>query len=164
MKRRLLVMRHAKADRDAARWQDFDRPLNERGQRDAPRMGKWLASQKITPDKIICSPALRTKQTAELVAVEMNYRGELLLPPKLYEGSVKEYLTQIRLCAHADKTVLIVGHNPTLESLVEQLCGEFVHFPTGAVAELKVSTESWDVLSGDCCELLELWSPKTIDD
>lgn len=162
MKRRLLIMRHSKADRDSARWEDFERPLNERGEQDAPVMGQWLASQDIRPDKVIASPAVRTKQTARLVVKELEFAGEIQTPAALYEGSAREYLTQIRLCSSSNKTVLIVGHNPSLESLVELLTGEFVSLPTSAVANLAVAAKSWDELAPESNELLDVWTPKSI--
>jgi phosphohistidine phosphatase len=163
MKRQLLIMRHAKADRDAAKWADYERPLNDRGNRDAPAMGRWLRNQKAIPDQVLCSPAVRTRQTAELVARELKFDESIVMPESLYEGSASEYMTQIRLCSVTVRTLLVIGHNPSLESLVEKVTGEFVTLPTAAVAQISLTAPTWQDLRPDCGELLELWTPKTID-
>src|SRR5262245_40048543 len=114
MKKQLFIMRHSKADRDEDRWEDFDRPLTERGRRDAATMVKWIAEQKFQIDHLMTSPAVRTQETARIVAEQIGFAGKLDAPPSLYEGSSKEYLTQIGLCPVTVGSLLLIGHNPAL--------------------------------------------------
>jgi phosphohistidine phosphatase len=162
MQKQLLIMRHAKADRDEKRWQDFDRPLNERGLLDAPVMGRWLEQKQFKFDQIIASPAVRTKDTARLVAEQLNYSNPIQTPQSLYEGSSREYIAQIGLCPASVVTILIVGHNPALEQVVERLTGQWITLKTSAVAYLRYSGSDWSEIKSESLEFVETWSPKTI--
>ena len=162
MTKQLLIMRHAKAERDVKRWEDFDRPLSDRGLRDAPAMGRWLADQRIWPDHVIASPAVRTRETARLVAATWDYQGPMELQQSLYEGSHRAYSAQIGLCSVSVHTILVVGHNPALEQLVEWLSGEWVALKTAAVAHLKYSGLDWSEIQTESLAFVEIWSPKSI--
>jgi phosphohistidine phosphatase len=162
MKKHLLIMRHSKAARDAERWQDFDRPLNDRGRRDAPAMGRWLRDQRVIVDDLMASPAVRTRETAERVAEQLEFKGTISFPESLYEGSSSAYLTQIRLCPVSVGTVLIVGHNPALEQLVETLSGEYLTMKTSAIAVLKFADADWSTAGSNACELVDTWTPESI--
>ncbi len=162
MKKQLLIMRHAKADRDEMRWKDYDRPLNERGLLDAPAMGRWLVQQQFKFDQIIASPAVRTKDTARLVAEQLHYSNPIETPMSLYEGSNREYIAQIGLCPASVGSILIVGHNPALEQLVERLSGEWITLKTSGVAYLRYSGSDWSEIKSESLEFVETWSPKTI--
>ncbi len=164
MKKQLLIMRHAKAERDAKRWEDFDRPLSERGTGDSTAMGNWLHDQKFRLDHLIASPALRTRDTARLVANAMNFKGTIELPQALYEGANRAYSAQVALCPVAVTTLLIVGHNPALEQFVESLTGEWVTLKTAAIAYLKYSGTDWSEMKSESLEFVDLWTPKSIGD
>jgi phosphohistidine phosphatase len=161
-KKHLLIMRHAKAERDPERWEDYDRPLNARGRRDAPAMGRWLQRQSFFVDEIFSSPALRTRETAERVAEQLEFKGTISLPKPLYEGSSKTYLAQIRLCPASARTLLIVGHNPALEELVELLSGEWLTLKTAAIAHLRFAENDWSAASSNSFELIDDWTPGDI--
>lgn len=163
MKKRLLIMRHSKADRDEKRWQDFDRPLNERGRRDAKTMGRWLKQQGLLADYWIASPAVRTHETARLLAHELDFKGRIDLQSSLYEGSSLDYLAQIRLCPASTSTLLIVGHNPALEQLVESLSGESQLLKTSAVACLAFHAPDWSESSPDSFQFVDLWTPDSVE-
>lgn len=122
---KLLIMRHAKSDWHVESTSDFDRPLNERGQRDVPRVAAWLKEKNIIPQRAISSPALRAKQTTEILC------SELMLPKKqihwqqvLYGAGLREFLDIIKNNISRADTLLIVGHNPTLDELVSYLSSE----------------------------------------
>lgn len=140
-------MRHAKAARDEAQWQDFDRPLNERGRADATRMGKWLAQQKLTPDWICASASVRTRETAERVAFALNFQRSIALSRDLYHATAERYLVEIRQMPHDVSCLLVIGHNPGLEQLTQQLSGEFVSLPTAAIAHFSALLASWEDLA-----------------
>jgi phosphohistidine phosphatase len=163
MSKQLLLMRHAKADRDASRWEDFDRPLNPRGLRDAPTMGRWLAKQGCRLDHILSSSSVRTVETAKLVAEPVGYKGSIETEDSLYEGSGSEYLAQIRLSPQSIESLLVVGHNPALEQLVEELSGEWVTLKTSAVAVLRYRDSDWSRIGAKLVQLVDVWSPKTIN-
>ena len=121
-KHNLIIMRHAKSDWSTSASRDFDRPLSRRGDRDAPRMGAWLAGQGLLPDMVISSPALRTKQTVTAVLEKLGLsEQEVIWEPEIYEASLDRLLDVLERYTAAADSVLLVGHNPGLDSLVEYL-------------------------------------------
>ena len=121
-KHNLIVMRHAKSDWSTSASNDFDRPLSRRGDRDAPRMAAWLAQQSLLPDIIISSPALRTKQTVLAVVEKLGIpEQEIIWEASIYEASLDQLLEVLDRYSAAAESVLLVGHNPGLDSLVEYL-------------------------------------------
>jgi len=116
---KLLIMRHAKSDWTDENESDFDRPLATRGIKAAELMGKWLKKNQYIPDRVICSPALRTKQTCQLVlkALEVTKR-KVLWVDKIYEASLNDLLSTINQHNKDVHTLLIIGHNPGLDQLV----------------------------------------------
>jgi phosphohistidine phosphatase len=118
MRRTLVILRHAKAERPAG-VADIDRPLTERGHADAAAAGAWLASRGYGPDLVLCSPAKRTRQTWHGVAValagprapEVRYRTEL------YDDGLGETLALLQTVPDEVTTVLLIGHNPTVSTL-----------------------------------------------
>ena len=159
----LLVLRHAKSSWDDPALDDHERPLSKRGQRDAPRMGKLLREYGLIPDVVISSDALRARLTAESVAESARYPGEILLDPNLYMAGPADILSLLpRVREHA-KTVMIVGHNPGLEQLVEQLTGERQDLPTAALAQIGLPIDEWrDLKRWMRGTLVGLWRPKEL--
>lgn len=154
----LLIMRHAKSSWDNARLSDHDRPLNSRGHRDAPRMGRHLKEVGLTPDLVITSSAERAMSTAEAVALACGYEGEIMVTRGFYHADPEDYLEVLsQLDADAD-TLLIVGHNPGMEELLEELTGFSERLPTAAVARVSLGIGDWAELSFDAeAELTNLW-------
>jgi phosphohistidine phosphatase len=92
----LLLMRHAKSDQDSKAYNDFDRPLNQRGLRDARKMGVWLKEQNIIPDLVVSSPALRAKQTVLLVCEQLEKdAAEIIWDNRIYEARLDDLLQVI---------------------------------------------------------------------
>ena len=121
-KHNLIIMRHAKSDWSTSANSDFDRPLSRRGDRDAPRMAVWLADQGLFPDMIISSPALRTKQTVSAVVEKLGIpEQDIIWDAAIYGASLDQLLEVLDRYAAAADSVLLVGHNPGLDSLVEYL-------------------------------------------
>jgi phosphohistidine phosphatase len=135
--RRLILLRHAKSD-----WPDVpdaERPLAKRGRRDAPRIGRWLHDQHYQPDVVICSTALRTRQTwdlvsAELDAAELSVSPEVKLEPRAYAASALALRFLVQELPARYRTALLVAHNPGLAELAAMLNQAPVSFPTAAVA------------------------------
>ena len=119
----LLLMRHAKSSWDNARLSDYERPLNERGRRDAPRMGELLRREGLTPDLIVASSAKRAATTAELVALELSLDSDIRYTEQLYLAEPDAYITLARQLDDGIETLLMVGHNPGIQELVERLTG-----------------------------------------
>ena len=160
----LLVLRHAKSRWDDTALDDHERPLNERGRRDGPRMGELVRAHRLTPDIIISSDAVRARRTAEAVAKAARYAGEILLDRRLYLASPPDILAVLRTIRETKAgTVMIVGHNPGLEELATQLTGEQQDLPTAALAQIGLPIDRWrDLNVSTRGTLLGLWRPKEL--
>ncbi len=167
--RRLLVMRHAKSDWDTGVGGDFDRPLAKRGRRDAPRMGRWLLEQRLVPDWIISSPALRARETTLAVCEALGLDDESISWDRaVYAAEVPALLAVLARCPAERNLVLLVGHNPGLEELVEYLArgsGTLPRspklLPTAAVACLELPAD-WSRLKAGAGRIFELVIPKNL--
>jgi phosphohistidine phosphatase len=137
MRRRLVILRHAKSE-----WPDGvadrKRPLAGRGRREAPLAGRWLNEHVGELDLVLCSPAQRTRETWAWVAEELDAVPEMRIEDRLYPGSTKNLLAAVRQVPGEAGTVLLIGHNPGLEDLVTEL----------SRAECVLKTSSIAVLSG----------------
>jgi phosphohistidine phosphatase len=159
----LLVLRHAKSSWSDPALDDHERPLNKRGRRDAPRMGKPVRQYGLIPDMVISSDAMRARQTAEAVAEAACYAGEILLNQHLYMASPADILSVLRTGPTNAETVMIFGHNPGLEELVEQLTGEQQDLPTAALAQIALPVDKWrDLKLTIRGTLLGQWRPKDL--
>ncbi len=157
----LLILRHAKSSWKNDQLPDHDRPLNPRGERDAPNVGKRLRNEDLIPDAILSSTAKRARQTAEAVADESGFVDELQLSRELYGGGPEAYLEAIRSLPSQVDCALVVGHNPDLEILVELLSGESVRMPTAALAHLVLDIRGWQDLNEEAQgKLVNLWTPR----
>ncbi len=160
----LLLMRHAKSSWKDDDLPDFDRPLNARGKRDAPRMGKLLADRDLVPDQIVSSPARRARRTAGKLARSCGYAGAIELHDELYDSSAEDYTQVLRNLYYNEDRVLLVGHNPVLEDLLAQLTGVHQALPTAAIAELVLPIADWRHLDlASTAELVNLWKPRELD-
>lgn len=160
----LLVLRHAKSSWDDAALDDHEQPLNKRGRRDGPRMGKLAREYRLTPDVIITSDATRARLTAKAVAETAGYAGEILLDPHLYMASAAGILSVVRTVRETKAwSVMIVGHNPGLENLVAQLTGNQQDLPTAALAQIVLPIHEWrDLKLSTHGTLFGLWRPKEL--
>jgi phosphohistidine phosphatase len=162
MAKDLIVVRHAKSD-----WSyqvsDIDRPLNERGFEDAPRMGEQLRNRlKQTPDLFVSSPAKRAITTAQIFAKQFEYPAKrILIRPNIYEASHSTLLKEITLLDDTATSVILFGHNPGLSDLVSYLSsnGDLLNLPTCAVVQLHFEVDSWQEISGEMGKLISLAYP-----
>ena len=161
----LLVLRHAKSSWDDSSLDDHQRPLNARGERDAPRMGRLARKKRLDVELIISSDAIRAHLTALAVADAAGYRGQILLDERLYHASATEILEVLSSVVDDNiATLMIVGHNPGLEDLVAQLTGEPEGLPTAALAQIALPIDRWrDLTTSTRGTLIGLWRPKELD-
>lgn len=159
----LFILRHAKSSWDNARLADHDRPLNERGLRDAPYMGQLLRREGLIPDLIITSTAERALRTAEMVALACGYDRDLQINRHFYLAGPETYLATLRHLAPEVQSVMVVGHNPGLEELLERLTGRSEAMPTAALAHLSFPIEHWADLRGNGSGRLQnFWLPQRL--
>lgn len=147
--KRLVLIRHAKSSWKHPELTDFDRPLNKRGRQDAPMMGERLAKRALHPDVIVCSPALRARQTAEAIAGRIALPAQqLLYRPEIYEAEPDALLDLIRDFDQDWQTVFLVGHNPGLTELGNQLAAcDLDNLPTCALLVIDFKVSIWRQLA-----------------
>ncbi|HTX79360.1 MAG TPA: histidine phosphatase family protein [Longilinea sp.] len=143
----LLLMRHAKSSWKFPELSDRDRPLNKRGEKDAPRMGKLLKEKELIPDRIYSSTAVRACKTAEAVAEKVDYKNEIIYLDSLYMAEPAAIVDVLKTVPDDAKCVLLVGHNPGMEGLVQILSHKVESLPTAAVAYIKLPIKSWSEFS-----------------
>jgi phosphohistidine phosphatase len=161
----LLILRHAKSSWKNPNLSDHERPLNKRGKNDAPRMGQLLAREGLVPDLIISSSAVRAKATAEFVALACDYQSEIQYTRDLYHAWPAAYIDILHEVQNKHQRVMVIGHNPGIEELVEELSGEWVRMPTAALAQITPNIDHWADLALDNVEpLVQVWRPKELDD
>lgn len=158
MSRRLILLRHAKSawpdDLD-----DRERPLASRGRREAPLAGRWLAEHVGDIDLVVCSPAVRTRQTWELVSAELPGSPEFRIEDRAYDAAAGDLLRVARELPPVASTVLFIGHNPGLEDLVGALTGEWPSMLTSTIAVLAGPGE-WSELTAGRLTLQTLETPR----
>jgi len=164
--KKLWIMRHAKSDWSDTALTDYQRPLNKRGKKDAPMMGKWMASYAAIPEMIISSPARRAELTARAVAEACDYAGEdIVWWEDFYMGEVLTTLEYLKKIPGKIDHVLLIGHNPVLEELVSLLTSDnhlHIKIPTAALVLLQTYAETWRNISPGRFELQGLLTPKLI--
>ena len=159
--KKLLIMRHAKSSWKNSDLADHERPLKKRGKNDAKRMGKLLKLKKIIPDVIICSTALRAQETADLLVKSMKYKNELVFTDSLYMAEPRNILMAINDHTKNQKTVLVIGHNPGSEALLQILTGKVESLPTASIAYITAKIDKWkDIIKCKDVKLKKLWRPK----
>jgi phosphohistidine phosphatase len=157
----LFLVRHAKSSRDKPALRDEDRPLNDRGKRDAPRMGERIAKRDVRPDLILSSPAKRALTTAHIFAKKLDYKvKDIVVDDRLYAVDADALLQVIRKLGDKPKSVMVFGHNPELTELAHRLSNKISHMPTCAVAEFTFDSKSWSTTGKDKPASVELHTPK----
>ena len=140
----LFLIRHAKSSWGDTALPDEDRPLNDRGRRDAPKMGERLAKRDVKPDLILSSPAMRAVKTAEIIAKKLDYRRkDIVVDDRLYAVGADDLLDVIHKLSDKLDRVMLFGHNPELTVLAHRLSSKITHMPTCAVAEFTFDAKSW---------------------
>ncbi|MGW3246737.1 SixA phosphatase family protein [Streptomyces sp. NPDC001070] len=164
--RRIVLLRHAKAD-----WPDVpdhERPLAERGRKEAPVAGRRLAELGIPFDLTLCSSAVRTRETWKLAAHELPHRPRTVYEERLYDATLGDLLALLNETPDDIDDLLLVGHNPAIQALADALAGESdgdtlarLHrtgFPTAAIAVITFSGP-WKTVEHGVGRLVDFWSP-----
>ncbi|MEM8666883.1 MAG: histidine phosphatase family protein [Planctomycetota bacterium] len=159
----LIVMRHAKSDWGDSSLSDHDRPLNARGQRDAPRMADWLADSGWTPDVVLSSSSLRTRQTLQLMNDRWQTEPTALYSESLYLAAPDTILD----CIHSDgigaKHLMVLAHNPGIAYFASTLANESLDMPTAAVAVFQLHLDQWsDLRVSTPMQMVEFMRPKAL--
>ncbi len=164
--KKLVLMRHAKSAQAELGQSDFERPLNDRGKNDGETMGKRLQDRSLSPDLIICSAAKRTHKTAKLIAEKLHYEvHNIISETELYEASIADVVQIIRNLSDEYKTVVLVGHNPTITGLVGYLSTtQIEHMPTSAQVGIEFPFKTWKQVLPQSGELLWFDYPKNLFD
>ncbi len=159
----ILLMRHAKSSWDNAFLSDFERPLNSRGRRDAPRMGALLRAEDLTPTLIIASRAIRASQTAEEVAYASGYDGEIQFSRELYHADGETLVAALHGVDDRVDRVLLVAHNPGMSDLAASWNSDVDRMPTAAIAHFEWPVEQWTYVTEDgTADLVNLWFPRDL--
>jgi phosphohistidine phosphatase len=165
----LYLLRHAKAVPQGAGEADRERPLEQRGRHAAQALARWVEEQRLSPDLVLCSPSIRTRQTLDLVAPAFLRPPEIRIEPGIYLAGARELLERVRQVPETVTKLMLVGHNPGFHeiatylsdvatgSLVARLGG----FPTGALARFRVET-GWRALGRHHAHLTAVALPKEL--
>jgi phosphohistidine phosphatase len=142
--RALLILRHAKSSWADAYTDDWERPLTDRGRRDAVRVGQLLRRHQLPIDLIMTSDAVRAETTARMVADAAEYTGAVVRSSSLYHATPDAIVEVVRAAPQPSaRAIMIVAHNPGLEELVAQLTREHIALPTAALVHLAVEVDEW---------------------
>lgn len=164
MQRFLTLVRHAKSSWNETDSNDFDRPLNSRGLKTAPEMGKRLAGSGYGVDAIISSPAVRAITTTKIIAKEIGFREENILQNReIYDASLNTLIDLVTSLETNSKRVMLVGHNPGLTILCNYLSNARIdNMPTCAIAQIQFDLENWNSITERSGELINFDYPKKI--
>ena len=162
MHRRLILLRHAKSDWSDSSRRDFDRPLNKRGNRNAPAMGRLLRENQLVPQLVISSDANRAQTTARLVAAELGYdEQQIRLSNALYLAAPR---TMLELLAEVDadtESVMMVAHNPGMTDLANRLSDARIdNLPTCGVFVVDFDTPDWTAVGDRPGTFVYFWCPR----
>ena len=158
----LYLVRHAKSSWKYPDLDDFERPLNKRGRKNAPLMGKLLKKLNVNPDIIVSSPANRAATTARMLAAKINYPLENIQYSEILyefsEGALIQILKRIDDCV---AKAMIVGHNPGLNNMANYLGNRQIsNIPTAGVYCLDLNIASWTKIGQNCGKSIFFEFPK----
>jgi len=168
----LTILRHAKSSWDQHDLSDFDRPLNGRGRKSAPLVGREMRHRKMQFDLVLASPAERVRETLEGLAIGLGQKLQIDFEPQLYGANVDSLFKRIRALPEAVHSPLLVGHNPGLHELLlrltrddeEGLRNRIVdNLPTAAVALIELPAVHWAEVEPDSGVIRELILPRDLD-
>jgi len=160
--KKLFLIRHGKSSWSNPDLQDFDRPLNKRGIRDAPFMAKMLVGKGIKVDQIVTSPANRAISTAKQFATEQEMDHEnLIIKHEIYEADPEILLQLVRGFSDEVDVVFMFGHNPGFTYLANMFDGDYiVNIPTCGIVEIQADIERWQELGGTNGKIANFYFPK----
>lgn len=170
--RTLILLRHAKSSWSDESLADFDRPLADRGRKTAPGMGRHMREIGLTPDQVLCSPALRTRQTAALVLAELGEpRVAIDFDASLYAAEAGTLLARVEQTTAGVRQLLLIGHNPGLQELALLLAQEndapertsiAGKLPTCALVVLELRVRSWPKVQPGIGRIVHYMTPRML--
>ncbi|MEJ2114621.1 MAG: histidine phosphatase family protein [Gammaproteobacteria bacterium] len=162
MGRILTLVRHAKSSWKGDGLSDFDRPLNDRGLKNAPQMGRRLANSNYKVEQIISSPAVRAITTATIIASEIGFgEQQIVKNAEIYEASLSALINLVTSLDDNFSRVMLVGHNPGLTVLFNFLSNAKIdNMPTCSIAQIQFDVDSWNSITEHSGELIEFDYPK----
>ena len=167
----IFLLRHAKSSWDNLNLDDFDRPLSNKGIKASKKIGNYLKTNKFVPDIIYCSTAKIAKQTWELTNIIIKKKKNILYKDNLYMANLSEFMKIIKKTKNKFKNLMIVSHNPGIESLAIELSknenNKFhqiinIKYPTGALAVIKFNLNDWGKINYKKGEIYEFIKPKEL--
>jgi phosphohistidine phosphatase len=167
----LLLLRHAKSSWDDPSLKDFDRPLAPRGRTAAPRMGAYIAQQGLAPELILCSPAVRARQTLDLVRPHLAGNPTVVYEDALYLAAASLMLARLRKIEGKVGSVMMVGHDPGMQGLALELSGSgdadilsalTGKFPTAALAVIRFKQHAWSRIAPGKGRIEQFITPKML--
>jgi phosphohistidine phosphatase len=160
----LYIIRHAKSSWDDPNLDDFDRPLNKRGEKNAPVMGKRLKERGLYPTQVLSSPARRTAHTAAIISKSIGFDARhITLEPRLYHADKSEILHVLKQLDIDHHTVLLFGHNPGLTEFINALRNDgkvLPNLPTCGVVAFRCAIQDWKELTWNCGKVILYDYPK----
>lgn len=153
--KKIYLVRHAKSSWENNKLKDIERPLNKRGEKDAPFMGKLMREKKIKPDLLISSPAERALKTAKIFCSEMEINeNEIIVDQELYDAARKDILRVIQQFDNNINSAMLFSHNPGLTDLADFLTsGKVYDIPTCGIVSLRGKIDNWSELNESNCEV-----------
>lgn len=163
--RTLYLIRHAKSSWDNPGLRDFNRPLNERGFREAPMMAQLLADQGIRPDLLVSSPAKRAITTALFFAEKFGIEeNQVLREQDIYEASPTEILRIISNLPDSAAVVCLFGHNPTFTEVANLFAENYIdNIPTCGIVQIESEAEHWNTLYEGNSRVKARFFPKEVN-
>ena len=158
----LLLLRHAKAENGGAALPDLDRALNDRGRKEAQAVGTFIRKQDLALDLVLSSSAERTRETTELVVASADPAVEVRYEQRIYEAGPLRLLEVVSQIEEECSTVLLVGHNPGMEELLQLLTDRAEHMATGTLAKIDLKASDWSKVTEEKGSLDWIVKPKEL--
>lgn len=171
--KKVILLRHAKSSWDDPGVEDHDRPLNKRGRVSAPLISRWLSQRRHLPEMVLCSSSARTRETVSRMRDAMPDLPQPVVERELYHASPCVMRDRLAKLPRDCDTVMLVGHNPGLGSLVRKMSDgkenrrcrrAYEHFPTGAAAVLELDVDDWSKVDFNQARFVDFAVPRELMD
>jgi len=169
---RLLLLRHAKSSWGDPGLPDSERPLSPRGRRNAAAIARAIEADGLMPEKVLCSPARRTRETLAALLPYLDGEGRVAIEPKLYDSTPGDYLAAIARSGGEARSLMLIGHNPTIQATARWLAADgepglvaalAAKYPTGALAVIDLGQAGWAHLQPGAGHLAAFIRPRDLD-
>ena len=169
--KKVILLRHAKSSWDDPALEDHDRPLNKRGKASVPVIGRWLVEHRHMPDAVLCSSSARTRETVSRMRAALPTLPGPIVERELYHASPGAMRDRLAKLPRDCSTVMLVGHNPGLGSLVRKMSDgrenrrcrrAYEHFPTGAAAVLELDVDDWSKIDFNRARFVDFAAPREL--